>query len=100
MIVYQVTVFIDSAIESEWQGWMLQKHIPDVMSTGSFLAFRFMKTVAPDTPEKAAYVIEYDCENMEKLKAYQASAGPLLQKEHSDRYAGRFTASRRIMMDI
>lgn len=33
MIVYSVTVNIDSSIHEDWLAWMKSKHIPDVMAT-------------------------------------------------------------------
>ncbi len=36
MILYNVTVALDPAIETEWLAWMQQEHIPEVMATGCF----------------------------------------------------------------
>lgn len=90
MIVYQVTVLISHEAEKEWTLWMRDQHIPAVMATGYFSGFRFTK-------DGLAHIIEYDCETLEKLTAYQAGPAVALQKEHSERYAGHFTASRKII---
>jgi hypothetical protein len=33
MIVYNVTVNIDGAVEQEWLKWMKEVHIPEVLAT-------------------------------------------------------------------
>ena len=36
MIIYNITVSIDSLKADEWLNWMRSKHIPDVMATACF----------------------------------------------------------------
>lgn len=101
-LIYQVTVAIAAKSEGEWTEWMLSRHIPDVMASGCFDAFRFMKQLSPGDSAKSAaprtsYIIEYDCASREKLAAYQTDHAPRLQQEHAARYAGLFEAQRKIL---
>lgn len=101
-LIYQVTIAIAAEVEGEWTEWMLSRHIPAVMASGCFDAFRFMKQLAPDDSAKSAtpktsYIIEYDCASREKLAAYQTDHAPRLQQEHAARYAGLFEAHRKIL---
>lgn len=101
MLVYSVTVEIDAATEAEWLAWMSQVHIPDVLATGRFRGAGLRRVVEPEPGSgRAAYVIDYDLESLAELEAYRAGDAARLQAEHSRRYAGRFTASRRILESV
>lgn len=96
MIIYNVTVSIDETVHEEWLQWMRTTHIPDVMSTGLFLESRISRIHAEEQGGKT-YAIAYLAESMELLELYQREHAPRLQKEHSERYAGRFAAFRTFM---
>lgn len=96
MIIYNVTVSIDEAIHPEWLLWMRQTHIPDVMQTGLFHECRISKIHAEEEGG-VTYAIAYLSESMDHLQRYKAEHAPRLQKEHSERFAGRFAAFRTIM---
>ena len=43
MIVYNVTINLEPNIHEEWVKWMKEKHLSDVMATGMFTSYRFLK---------------------------------------------------------
>lgn len=97
MLQYQVHVEIDCDIQSEWEKWMREVHIPDVMQTGLFVRCRIYKAeAAPDT-ERAHYVFQYEAANRSDFERYQSEHSPALQKEHTERYEGRYKAWREIL---
>jgi Domain of unknown function (DUF4286) len=96
MIIYSVTVTIKAAIEPEWLDWMRRVHVPDVLRTGCFGEARIYRVVDPAADEPT-YVIQYRCSSIEEYYRYADEFAPALQKEHSDRFSGRFRASRQIL---
>lgn len=96
MIIYNVTVNIDNDVREEWLQWMKEVHIPDVMQTGFFIENKICKVLV-DEEQGTTYSIQYTCESMDKLKAYQQQHSPRLQKEHTDRYANKFVAFRTLL---
>ena len=96
MIIYNVTVVIDNDVSEEWLKWMKTKHIPDVMATGKFLDGKLSRILAEEEGGKS-YSIQYLCKDMESYEDYQKENAPALQKEHSDRYAGKFVAFRTLL---
>lgn len=99
MVLYSVTVSIAHSHEQEWQQWMREAHIPDVLKTGYFLKARMSKQLEPAPPEAhTSYQIVYECASLEDLEAYQEKAAPALQADHTERYQGHFQASRVILM--
>ena len=99
MIIYNVTVNIDESVHAEWLEWMLNKHIPDVMATGMFVENRVLRLLSGQQEDEtgATYAIQYSCESLEKLEDYQKRFAPALQKEHTERYHGKFGAFRTLL---
>lgn len=98
MIVYSVTVNIDSSIHEDWLAWMKNKHIADVMATGIFTENRMLKVISRQEDEEGiSYNIQYTCASMADLHKYQVNHAPALQKEHNDRYEGKFAAFRTLL---
>tara|TARA_B110000046_G_scaffold173759_1_gene196673 strand:+ start:24015 stop:24320 length:306 start_codon:yes stop_codon:yes gene_type:complete len=98
MIVYSVTVNIDNSIHKDWLAWIKNKHIPDVMATGYFSEHRMLKVISrQDDEEGISYNIQYTCASMADLHQYQVQKAPALQKEHQNRYEGKFAAFRTLL---
>lgn len=96
MYIYNVTINIEDDVHEDWLQWMKETHIPDVMNTGLFLANRIMQVMADD-PQGTTYSIQYEVKDLETLDLYQEVYAPKLQKEHTDRYEGKFVAFRTIL---
>jgi hypothetical protein len=99
MILYNVTVSIDPEIAEEWLVWMRSKHIPDVMGTGCFLESRISR-VHGEEEGGMTYAITYLAPSQEVLDDYQNNHAYNLQKEHGERYNGRFAAFRTMLSVI
>jgi hypothetical protein len=76
---------------------MTSVHIPGVMKAGCFHAHTLRRVIDPANGDADTFVIEYECESLERYRAYRRDAAPALQRDHTERYEGRFTASRRVM---
>lgn len=97
MILYSVTVTIEQEIEDSWLKWMREKHIKDVMNTGYFINYEIQKLILPETStNKSTYIINYKLSSVEKYYEYQNKEAQSLQKEHSEIFSGKFTASRAV----
>lgn len=96
MILYNVTVSIDPEIKDEWLDWMRSTHVPDVMSTGCFIESRISRVHAEEDGG-LTFAISYVSASQEMYDHYQATHAPRLQKDHSDRYAGKFAAFRTML---
>jgi hypothetical protein len=99
MIIYSVTITIQAGIESDWVDWMNKVHVPDVLRTGCFLECRFSKVVGAEDDE-LTYVLQYRCRSLEEYHRYRDTFAPALQKEHTDRFSGRFRGSRQVLEEL
>ena len=99
MIIYSVTITIERSIESEWVDWMNRVHVPDVLRTACFLECRTFKVLGSDGDDPI-YVLQYQCRSIEEYHRYRDNFAPALQKEHTDRFAGRFRGSRQLLEEV
>lgn len=93
MVIYNVTVSIDQAVEHEWLAYMRGSHIQDVLKTGCFLECRLSR-VNGEEDGGCTYSVMYLAKNQETLDLYQAKYAPALQQDHSSHFQGKFAAFR------
>ena len=99
MIIYSVTISIEAGIESEWIDWMSRVHVPDLLRTGCFLECTMYKVVDA-IGDEVQYAMQYHCRSIEDYHRYRDTFAAALQKEHSDRFAGRFRGSRQLLEEV
>ena len=99
MTIYSVTIAIQPAIEGEWAQWMNEVHVPDVLRTGCFTECRCHKVIGSDGDE-VTYVLQYRCRSLAEYHRYRDNFAPALQKEHTDRFAGKFRGSRQLLEEF
>ncbi len=97
MILYNVTVKINTSLEEDWLRWMKEVHIPDVMNTGLFKSHQLCRLLHEEEDGGTTFAIQYYCENMEALEEYQKEHAGALQAEHTERYKGQSVAFRTLM---
>lgn len=100
MILYNVTVNIDESVQDEWLEWMVSKHIPDVLATGMFLGNRIFRLEDPASEDGATYSVQYFLRSPEELEKYRKDYAPALQKQHEEKFAGKFVAFRTILSEV
>jgi hypothetical protein len=97
MLLYNVTVTIDKDINEEWVHWMRTVHIPDVMMTGMFISYRMSRLLGHEHVDSEIYSTQYLVKDMAHLLRYQEEFAPELQRQHSERYDGKYAAFRTLM---
>lgn len=96
MIIYNVTVKIDTDVHDEWMQWMKEVHIPEVLQTGCFESNEMAKVLVDDT-DGITYSIQYRCKSLDQLEEYQQQHARALQQEHALRYKDKFVAFRTLL---
>lgn len=80
---------------------MKEIHIKDVMNTGYFINWQIFKQNIPQNPsEESIYLINYFAESLAKYEEYMSDKAPHLQKEHTERFRGKFKASRSLYTEV
>jgi hypothetical protein len=99
MIIYNVTINVDTDVEQEWLAWMKDVHIPDVMATGLFLESRMLRVLADDEGG-STYAIQYTAADMAHYERYRDEHAPRLQAETQQHYGGKFAAFRTLLQVV
>lgn len=97
MLLYNVTTTLDLNIEADWAQWMKGTHIPDVMSTGMFMSYRFCRLLNHEHEDTAIYTTQYLAKDKVHLERYLEEFAADLQKDVRTRYEGKYTVFRTIM---
>lgn len=101
MVLYNVTVNIDSDVEQDWISWMKETHIPQVMETGYFIEHRMMKMLSEAPDETGStYAIQYLAESLGHLETYLEKVAPKLQKQSIIRYGTKMAAFRTVLEEV
>jgi len=93
MIIYNVTINIETIIEQEWLVWMQEEHIPNMLKTGKFVKALMTKVLVEEEMGGVTYSIQYGCPSKEVLQSYYDQDAERLRSE-SNRFAGKFVAFR------
>jgi len=96
-ILYNVTVKVDHEIHNDWLHWMKRVHVPAVMETGMFIEYKICRLMGVDEEDGITYAVQYLCPNMTTYQLYQEKHAYDLQKDHTERYEGKFVAFRTLM---
>tara|TARA_B100000287_G_C20444548_1_gene706981 strand:- start:19 stop:321 length:303 start_codon:yes stop_codon:yes gene_type:complete len=90
MFIYSVTIIIADSITEKWELWMKREHIPDVMATGLFKSYNFLK----DLNLHNKYIIQYELESIQNYLHYKKKFALKLQTQHVEKFGKNYTAHR------
>jgi len=100
MVLYNVTIGIDTSAESEWLEWMKNKHIPNVMATGMFVEHKIFKVLNQEEEESTSYSVQYFAESVDKVVKYLDDFAPPLVEEHRKKFQDRHVAFRTLLDQV
>jgi len=89
-VVYEVTARVDDALAYDYERFMIETHIPDVVRTGCFLHARF------DQGGEGQYRAAYHAASQVEVDRYLAEFAPSLREHMTARFPTGLTLSRRI----
>lgn len=97
MIIYNVTIKIETAIASEWLRWLQDVHIPEMINTGCFTDAKLLKLLDTDESDGPTYAVHYYTNNKDLYNKYiEKFSGPMRQKSF-EQWGNKFIAFRTIM---
>ena len=100
MILYNVTIGIDREIETEWLSWMKTQHIPEVLSTGIFVSYKFYKVLSHEDDHTVSYCIQYFTPGIEQFNVYLRDFAPGLVEKHKAKFKDKHVAFRTLLEEI
>ncbi len=100
MIVYNISIKIDSTIEKEWVQWQKQEHIPEVMETGLFTEFKFYRLLDQIEGDGVIYVVQYFSSSIDHYNKYINEFSESLRKKALAKWENKFIAFRTVMQTV
>ena len=100
MIVYNVTIKVDSSIHDEWLTWLKEHHIPDIINSGCFTRANILRLLETDDTEGPTYAIQYHADSKALYNRYiEKFAGIMLQKSF-DKWGEQFLAFSSVLLVV
>ena len=97
MIIYNVTIKIESEVADIWVRWMKAEHMPQHMSTGLFSDCRLSRLLEQDEAEGVTYTAQYFCETIEDYNKYIDEHADKLNGKSYLRFGGKFVGFQTVM---
>ena len=94
MYIYNVTINIDSSVETEWLQWMQEKHIPEMLETGKFIEAKMCQVMVEEDMGGQTYSIQYRSYSREALDAYYREDAEQLRQDGASRFGDKSLAFR------
>ena len=89
MIIYEVTAKVGEHIAGEYERFMIEQHIPDVLKTGAFTSANFLMTA------DGLYQTRYAAKSRDDLERYFNDNADVLRKDVLGRFPQGIEFSRR-----
>lgn len=100
MFIYNVTIMVKWSIHEAWVKWMQEQHIPDVMATGCFQQFQFVRLLETDETEGPTYATQYYAESKADYNRYIEHHAQRLRKDGADKWGDQFIGFRSLMQVV
>ncbi len=98
-VIYEVTLDVDPDVVTSFDDW-LREHIREMLVLPGFESAQlFSRDPDPADPEesRAQRTVQYKLSTTEELRHYFEQHAERMRKEGTDRFGGKFKASRRIL---
>jgi len=97
MIIYNVTIKVETDAADAWVNWMKTSHMKDLMDTGLFTDCRLSRLLEQDEADGITYSAQYFCDSIVQYNAYIDGHSERLRAESFRLFGGRFVAFRTLM---
>lgn len=103
MFIYNVTIKISKEKSDEWQSWIKEEHLQDVLNTKCFYKATFFELLEPKTDDdenSATFVVQYFCNTEKDYESYINNFSESLRKKGEEKFGGHFIGFRSFMKSL
>ena len=97
MVIYNITTKVHGSINADWLQWQREEHIPEIMGTGLFTAYKFFRLLEQDDSEGCTYAVQYTVASEEIYQEYMQRFAPLLRKKALEKWGDRIISFRSLL---
>jgi hypothetical protein len=99
MVIYNITTLVDPSILEPWLTWMREGYIPEVMKTGCFLRYQFVRLLDVDESHGLTYATQLYAKDRDACDHFSQAFEPGLERE-GWRLWGDKRLSYRTLMEV
>ena len=96
MVVYEVNLQVDAAIEPEYRAW-LAEHVREMLALPGFVDAAVYDVREPVEPGRIGWCVHYRLRDAAALEAYLREHAPRMREAGITRFGNRFSATRRVL---
>jgi hypothetical protein len=96
MVLYNITIIMDEAIQESWLSWAKEALAPRIMATELFVSNRTLKVL--DSPnEGVTYCIQFIADNLDMYNKFQDNFAQKLTSDYPSEFENRFVSFTTVM---
>ena len=97
MLIYNITTKVDWSIHEQWVIWMKDTHIPDIMKSGCFVQWQFVRILDIDESDGPTYATQLYAESKATYNRYIELFAPTLRQDAIATWGNHFIGFRSLM---
>ncbi|NCT93856.1 MAG: DUF4286 family protein [Chitinophagaceae bacterium] len=97
MFIYNISLKLEWSIHEAWLLWMQEVHIPEIMETGCFTEYRFVRLLDIDEADGPTYAVQFFAATREDYERYITHHAPALREDSQRRWGNGFIGFRSLM---
>ena len=97
MVIYNVTVKVETQIASEWLQWIMEEHIPDVMQTNCFFDNKVLRLLEVDDTEGPTYAIQFYAKSIVDYNRYLEIHATKMREKTREKWGEQLITFRSVM---
>jgi hypothetical protein len=100
MILYNITINVSPEIEQDFITWMKETHIPEIMQTGVFYEFKFLRLLHDSDDGSVNYATQYFTHTIDQMMDYERNHAPAIRAKTQARYQDKAIAFRTLLETV
>jgi hypothetical protein len=100
MFIFNVTTKVEWSVAGEWVDWMKNSHIPEVLSTGCFNHYQFVRLIEIDDDDGPTYAVQYYATSGLDYEKYMQHFENGLKHKALNKWGNKFIAFRSLMETV
>lgn len=100
MILYNITINVSAEIEQDFISWMKETHIPEIMQTGIFFDYKFLRLLHDSDDGSINYATQYFTDTIDKMMDYERNHAPAIRAKTQARYQEKAIAFRTLLETV
>lgn len=96
MIIYEVNLTVNNSVAEQYEKWLID-HIREMLRFEGFISAEWYEVEGSES-NKSVWSIQYRIKNRESLEHYFQQHAQRMRQEGLRRFAGKFSAHRRILI--